>query len=368
MSKDKGKNLAKSRTKATTKVKKVTKGKNNNDNSHENSVTPHGQISPHYLQAYLNSANLTMGTNFLNVPMGTAQVPPPFIQHGNTEMIKTASIPPSGPNASAYSIEASVNPHAQSVPPNYFMPPQFAHSTQPIIKHEDGLDAQIMSNTSIDKSETQSQTGTPNDLEVSFPSISSGNASISGKDKFNEEGLTEDEIKARKKAQNRAAQKAFRERKEARLKELENKLSDIEKNRDLLVNELEDLRRLNMEINEENRILLRKGDTVYKLEPNEVAENGKFSFPSEDEFFAQVVLGKYNAEGAKHSNDFEDDANKLLTVPKTWSYLHRLSEEKNFDVLCLMERLKGLEVSHKNGPAYYKNVIDTLVEEACLEN
>lgn len=37
--------------------------------------------------------------------------------------------------------------------------------------------------------------------------------------------------KAKKKAQNRAAQKAFRERKEARLKELEDKLLESEKNR-----------------------------------------------------------------------------------------------------------------------------------------
>ncbi|CCH62695.1 hypothetical protein TBLA_0I00300 [Henningerozyma blattae CBS 6284] len=77
----------------------------------------------------------------------------------------------------------------------------------------------------------------------------------------------EEKIKAKKKAQNRAAQKAFRERKEAKLKELEKKLEQSERDKEALERKIEELRRLNMEINAENRLLLKKNDSIYHHQP-----------------------------------------------------------------------------------------------------
>ena len=54
--------------------------------------------------------------------------------------------------------------------------------------------------------------------------------------------LTEEELQMKRKAQNRAAQRAFRERKESKLKELEAKLLASEEERQKLLDELEQIK------------------------------------------------------------------------------------------------------------------------------
>lgn len=270
----------------------------------------------------------------------------------------------SGPGTTTGTMTDSNTPVQTSL-----MPPQFAMMPQqhPMVKKEECVEYRLSSVPSAEKS-SLSSSNSPHNMETHNRNNKKEFTISAERDKLPDESLTEEELKARKKAQNRAAQKAFRERKEARLRELESKLGQIEQNRNALVQELDDLRKLNMEINAQNRILLRRGDTVYKIDSADVAENGTFSFPSEDEFFAQVVLGKYGTDGQKHPVVLDDLQNLLITVPKTWEYLYKLSEEKQFDVLMVMKRLKGKEVIHIHGPAYYKSTVDALIDETCNES
>ncbi|CCK69666.1 bZIP transcription factor KNAG_0C05680 [Huiozyma naganishii CBS 8797] len=217
--------------------------------------------------------------------------------------------------------------------------------------------------------------------------------------------VSEEVNKARKKAQNRAAQKAFRERKEARLKELEEKLAESENSRHDLMLEIGKLKKLNAEIMLENKVLLQKG--AIPLSPNgntaptnnsstwnqdsmavDEPAHSNFSFPTEDEFYEEMVantvknkfirnLNKPNAEEngsapanylIKQNTEYTDEfGRRLLTVPATWEYLSKLSEDKDFDVSYVMNSLKGEEVCDEHGPAYARNLIDMLVEKAAID-
>ncbi|SCV01441.1 LAME_0G16248g1_1 [Lachancea meyersii CBS 8951] len=175
-----------------------------------------------------------------------------------------------------------------------------------------------------------------------------------------EEALSEQEILARKKAQNRAAQKAFRERKEARLKELETKLSSSERDRQALLKELEDLKKHNLEITTENRLLRSK--TESNSAQSVRAEPAKYHFPSQREFI-RATSGDHSIDSLDElaSTSYERGGEKLLTLPATWEYLHELSKNNEFDVYSVMENLRGQEVCHGYGPAYRQDVVDNIV-------
>lgn len=254
------------------------------------------------------------------------------------------------------------------------------------------------------------QSISPNlDFSTSINGNFNTNNSISGdsnNDKFNttarstfshhrENSNPGDNIDDKKKAQNRAAQRAFRERKEAKFKELQRKVRESEIDRDQLLKELEKLRKWNMEINAENRKLLQKerlgNNGVYSgnMEcsssqslPN--MEQTTYIFPSTNECFEQSINQKnlrdknpeqiferkpvYSAAGRflQYEDEYPDDV--LLTVPETWEYLSQLSENEEFDVHEVMERLVGLEQCHPSGPAYSKQRIDNLVKQSIENN
>lgn len=219
-------------------------------------------------------------------------------------------------------------------------------------------------------------------------------ASTNGKAKAGEE-MSED----KKKAQNRAAQRAFRERKEAKFKELQRKVRESEIDRDQLLKELEKLRKWNMEINAENRKLLQKerfginnggvyggagvngGSPSSQSLPNIEGPDTTYIFPSTNECFEQAVNQRdnvseqslerkpvYSAAGRflQYQDEFPDDT--LLTVPETWEYLSQLSENEEFDVNEVMEKLVGLEQCHPSGPAYSKIRIDSMVKQSIENN
>ncbi|CAI4063427.1 Yap3p SKDI_08G0330 [Saccharomyces kudriavzevii IFO 1802] len=193
---------------------------------------------------------------------------------------------------------------------------------------------------------------------------------------FDEENIPGD-FKAKKKAQNRAAQRAFRERKEARLRELQDKLMKSEKNRQSLLKEIKELRKVNTEINAENRLLLRSGNEKCSNDLTNDTDH-KYSFPTKDEFFTSMVLeGKLKNKNIHSSNEnevtpkrnaqyTEEAGRQVLTIPATWEYLHKLSEDRDFDVTYVMNKLQGQECCHTHGPAYKRTLIDLLVKEATL--
>lgn len=179
----------------------------------------------------------------------------------------------------------------------------------------------------------------------------------------------EEDLARKKKAQNRAAQRAFRERKEAKLKELEEKLIDSERDKQLLLQQMEELKHNNLEVVTENKLLLEK-----KREESQShqfvdghAPPARFQFPSQTEFIQTAVTGhEAKLKYPLSTMSYEYDGEQLLTFPASWEYLHKLSQEQEFDVYSVMQKLKGQEVCHGHGPAYKKSLVDEFVRQSLI--
>ncbi|CDO95974.1 unnamed protein product [Kluyveromyces dobzhanskii CBS 2104] len=189
---------------------------------------------------------------------------------------------------------------------------------------------------------------------------------------------TEEQIR-RKRALNRAAQKAFRERKEARVKQLEKQLKQSENDREQLLNELEDLRKHNIEMHAENRILLQtKNDAATTAinagsiagplgtaSQNAYVEKNKFTFPSKRDFVDELVDHQQHSTQRNvtpPSLEYSHNGEQVMTVSATWEYLHKMSENLQFDLSLVIGRLKDRVVCHGKGPSYFKSDIDEYIE------
>ena len=240
----------------------------------------------------------------------------------------------------------------------------------------------------FDTSISSNNYGSNNDNNSNYISIDpNSNVNIS----IDESQLTEEERKRRKRAQNRAAQKAFRERKANRMKELEEKLMESERNRQILLKEIDDLKKLNMEINVENRILLQNTNKFKNplnspddssLNSNNLNGDSNFTFPTKEEFYETMVIdtiknnknnntfkhldGSFNEQSLiKQDAQFTNETGQLfLTVPAAWNYLSKISETKDFDMYFVMQSLRGNEDCDEHGPSYPKVLIDELVTKA----
>ncbi|QLQ81536.1 hypothetical protein HG537_0F02970 [Torulaspora globosa] len=187
------------------------------------------------------------------------------------------------------------------------------------------------------------------DSQVS-PAVQNGYVS---QDSLNSE-QAEWDAKERKRAQNRAAQKAFRERREARLKELEEKLKQSEKNRKELSEEIKILKEQN----------LRQNSTCSN---DGLCDNAwqTYTFPTPNEFYDELVAKEVHGEFKVIKERYVDEAGKeILPIAAAWEYLHSLLDHKDFDIQAVMQSLKGREVCHGHGAAYPKALIDQAVENS----
>lgn len=183
-----------------------------------------------------------------------------------------------------------------------------------------------------------------------------------------EKDLSEKELADRRKAQNRAAQRAFRERKEMKLKELEDKLNKSEYDKANLYRQLEELKKQNVVISTENKLLLQNGNTIVPLTttttniPNSSSNNGSFSFPSGD-YHQSFQVKKENDD----SNNIilPKKGERSLPISQVWEYLME-KNDPDLDLQVIMNEIKGLEICHEHGAAYPVSVIDKIVEQHTL--
>lgn len=190
---------------------------------------------------------------------------------------------------------------------------------------------------------------------------------------------TQEDAASKKKAQNRAAQRAFRERKEAKLATLEAKLKESESHKENLQKEVDELRKLNQEIHAENRTLLQRQDMEYreqtqnnvKMEPGENVENHEFIAPRRERFYEELMQevqqksSTYN-EAVVNKTYQDNGGNTILTVPATWEYLQSV-DDGDLDIIEVVQKLKGNEVCHGSGPAYPKHLIDAAIRQVQSE-
>lgn len=175
--------------------------------------------------------------------------------------------------------------------------------------------------------------------------------------------LTEAELQMKRKAQNRAAQRAFRERKETKLKDLELKLNKSEEEKQQLIDQLEAIRRNNLNVIAENQKLRNS---------NPFDHSSDFAFPKNEKQFIDGMLHGTNhvfqADYSKKVYDSPDNGNRVLALGAVWDYLlYKVeTEDLNVDVVEVMSKLRGNEKCHGFGPAYPVDLIDQVLK-SCAE-
>lgn len=190
--------------------------------------------------------------------------------------------------------------------------------------------------------------------------------------------LTEEELQLKRKAQNRAAQRAFRERKETKLKELEAKLLKSEEERQKLMEELELIKKQNITISTENEILKSKNEFSVRNSENSEARNNGFIFPKDQNQFIKGLIDdtQHQIDSSLVNTVYEtpdSPGKKILAIGAVWDYLQIKAEERNldsqsFDVIEIMNKLKGNERCHGFGPAYPLELVDEIIESSMHKN
>lgn len=177
--------------------------------------------------------------------------------------------------------------------------------------------------------------------------------------------LTEDELKIKKKAQNRAAQRAFRERKESKLNDLKSKLAQSELEKQELRRQLREFQ------NKQNKTTNEKNPPPPPPPSQNTIPETKFQFPKDENDFVDNLLGDsmpshYKINRSKKMYTPPDsDGDKVLVVWAVWDYiLYRVEEEDmELDIIEVMLKLKGHETCHGYGPAYSLKLIDSIIEQ-----
>lgn len=177
--------------------------------------------------------------------------------------------------------------------------------------------------------------------------------------------LEKTDVREIKRAQNRAAQRAFRERKEAKLRALEQELERSEEHRKLLTQQLEELQKASLST---KRTLLEESGPLQVTDRAGIT----FSFPSEDENDHHESLhqiGQYHSDFMKEQSPYYDaSGQQILTISATWDYLYKLSESQDFNIPTVLKQLKGKEVCHRIGAAYPKVIIDEIVQQQTFKS
>lgn len=190
-------------------------------------------------------------------------------------------------------------------------------------------------------------------------------------DSFNNDQPLNDE--ERKKRINREAQRAFRRRKEEKLKEMEQKWMDSENDKKQLLKQIEELKKTTYEMSIENKELQKKNLTSssdYKnmSSTSSISHSPNYNFPNKAEYVQYIYAGSPHEAYLTQIKDINylTDEGEAMTVSKTWDYLFRRLQEKElegytFDTWQIMSLMKGHEVCHGSGAAYMKSFVDSLI-------
>jgi AP-1-like factor len=171
---------------------------------------------------------------------------------------------------------------------------------------------------------------------------------------------------SRRKAQNRAAQRAFRERKEKHVKDLEAKLADLEAAQQHASKENERLKRDLQKMSTENEILrattsMGGGSNNHSPEPT---TTGPFRYSPTD-FFSNV-LQNHNDKMPSHRIVTSDTGERLLAAGAAWDFIisHDLFKRGLVDVGNVSDILKTCARCDGQGPVFSEKAIMTAIEQS----
>ncbi|KAJ9643216.1 uncharacterized protein PV06_05518 [Exophiala oligosperma] len=188
----------------------------------------------------------------------------------------------------------------------------------------------------------------------------------------------------KRKAQNRAAQRAFRERKEKHVKDLEARLSTLQRQSMTLNGENERLRRELAKVATENEILratsgsASNGPTPFMEEPDALVGPMRFvptdlpakprSSPSSMASGAEP-FSKYAHFGTMRTITIDDETGEqLLGAGATWDYIqaHELFRKGLVDVGDVCERLKKMARCDGQGPIFLESDVRQAISESAV--
>jgi AP-1-like factor len=195
----------------------------------------------------------------------------------------------------------------------------------------------------------------------------------------NGRGSEEDNLtpaQSKRKAQNRAAQRAFRERKEKHVKDLEAKLADLEAAQQQASLENERLKRDLQKMATENEILKATsnrdsanahhngghlGSHSHSPEPMTMT-TGPMRYSPTD--FASSVLAGHDNKSFSHRVAYAKDGQRLLAAGASWDFIinHELFKRGLVDIGNVSEHLRTRAVCDGQGPVFSENDVLEAIE------
>ncbi|PMD57670.1 uncharacterized protein K444DRAFT_533547 [Hyaloscypha bicolor E] len=169
---------------------------------------------------------------------------------------------------------------------------------------------------------------------------------------------------SRRKAQNRAAQRAFRERKERHVKDLEAKLAALQQDS---VNVAEENERLKLQLQKaatENEILKATAAHPHRGGSEPLPNAGPMRYSPTD--FYTEVLRAHDNKTPSHRIVTSDTGERLLAAGATWDYIikHPLYVRGLVDVGDVSERLKKVAKCDGQGPVFEEREIIDAIEKS----
>jgi len=198
--------------------------------------------------------------------------------------------------------------------------------------------------------------------DMSTHSKSEGDSLSNGREGSEEDNLTP--AQSKRKAQNRAAQRAFRERKERHVKELEAKLASLEAAQQNATTENERLKREMQKMATENEILKATSSTMgsghgrhaSSHSPEPLISGPMRYSPTE---FASDLLEGHDNKAFSHRISKTNDGQPLLAAGATWDFIisQDLFKQGRVDIGAVSEYLRGRAICDGQGPVFAENDI-----------
>ncbi|OBT39108.1 hypothetical protein VE00_10333 [Pseudogymnoascus sp. WSF 3629] len=170
---------------------------------------------------------------------------------------------------------------------------------------------------------------------------------------------------SRRKAQNRAAQRAFRERKERHVKELEEQVAELKKERSSFATQNEILRLNLQKVSTENEILKatssnRQGETL-------VSSTGPLRYSPTD-FYTELLKPHENKTISHRIVMDPVSGGRLLAAAAAWDFIisHPLAKQGVVDIPAVSEKLKSKAKCDGQGPVFAEGDIIAAIEDSVV--
>ncbi|EEP80668.1 predicted protein [Uncinocarpus reesii 1704] len=272
--------------------------------------------------------------------------------------------PQPNPNADQFQDVPPVQDHFQPFNPYAFEPAVPNHHAADVLPPEP-LAADVLDTSNHDSSDNRLT-----DSSNVHPSTATENSDEAAQNQrsSSEEKDNLTPAQSRRKAQNRAAQRAFRERKERRVRDLEQELSEYKQNVNTLMEDNETLKREIAKVATENEILRATStanrcagtDSHHDTEP---ITTGPMKYSPTD---YSLCDGESKPKPVHRIKVHETTGEKLLDAAATWDMIvNRLADEDaKIDVQDVYNRLKGHAICDGTGPVLEESRVKTAIEES----